>query len=73
MDDDDEENKLALSTLSVFFRLKKKDNHRRKNEAEKRTDGKEATKLNRFFFKSSVTPKINVNKYISKSNENINK
>ena len=28
----------------VFFRLKKEDNNRRKKEAEKRTDEKEATK-----------------------------
>ena len=42
----DEKNKQAFSTLSVFFRLKKKDNNKKKKEAEKRTDVKEATKLN---------------------------
>ena len=33
----DEKNKQALSTLSVFFRLKRKDNNKKKKEAEKRT------------------------------------
>ena len=32
--------------LSVFVRLKKKDNNKKKKEAEKRTDEKEVTKLN---------------------------
>ena len=44
MDDKNEKSKQALSTLSVFFRLKKK-NNKKKKEAEKRTDDKEATKL----------------------------
>ena len=44
----DEKNKRALSTLSVFIREKKKDRQqkKKKREAEKRTDQKEATKLN---------------------------
>ena len=33
-------------TPSAFVRLKKKDNNKKKKEAEKRTDVKEATKLN---------------------------
>ena len=41
----DEKNNQALSTLSVFVRLKKKDNNKKKKESEKRTDEKEATKL----------------------------
>ena len=42
----DEKNKQVLLTVTVCFRLKKKDNNRRKKEAEKRTDEKEAAKLN---------------------------
>ena len=45
-----EKNKQALLTLRVFFRLKKTDNNRRKKEVEKRTDKKEATKLNPMIF-----------------------
>ena len=48
----DEKNKQALSTLSVFFRLKKKDNNKKKKKAEKRTDEKEATKLDQRNFKN---------------------
>ena len=41
----DEKRKQALSTLSIFVRLKKKDRQQQKEEAEKRTDEKETTKL----------------------------
>ena len=39
----DEKDKQVLSTLSVFVRSKKKINNKKKKEAEKRTDEKEAT------------------------------
>ena len=53
-----EKYKQALLTLSVFIRWKKKDNNKKMKEAEKRTDEKEATKLNQRNFNKEVLVEI---------------
>ena len=56
-----EKNKQALSTLSVFVRLKKKDRQQQKEErsAQKRTEEKETTKLDQKNFKKTMFYSVN--------------